>query len=356
MRISHIVSSLGIGGAEAFVTDLGIAQARAGLAVQVIALSDAAELGETSPVGAQNLARLEAAGVEVATLGHRARRRILPAAWAMRGRLNTFRPDIVHAHLPTGILLLILSGWRGAMVATHHNTPLPLPAWAMGLLARRARGFVAISQPGVAVLEGVCRCPVTLIPNGIDLSRIPDAPPPSRAEGGPLTVLSLGNLRAQKNYPHLVEIAARLPGFRFQIAGEGDERGAIEAAIARHGVADRVTLLGARSDVPDLLVGADIFLQTSTYEGMPIALIEAMRAGLPIVASDVGACGEMLEGSGALLAPPNDTDAFVAHLSELAESAPRRTEIAEKARQRARIFDIEITAARYHALYETVIP
>lgn len=358
MKICHIVSSLGVGGAEAFATDLCIALADAGQDVTLIVLSEATALGDNSGLETARCDQLEAAGVKVLTLGHTARRRIWPAARLMRQHLAEMRPDILHCHLKLGIVLTLLARWRGRMVVTHHNTPLHRPVWLMRLLARRADAYVTISAQAQDNLRTICRCPVHLIHNGIDLTRIA---PPARQEAGagPIRVLSLGNLRPQKNYPHLVDIAARTQPtpLTFSIAGEGSERPAIEARIADLEIGARVHLLGARSDINALLGAADLYLLTSKWEGMPIALIEAMQAGLPIVAADVGGIGEMLGRDGAcgILIAPEDTAGFADALTRLATDPAQRTRMSKAARRRAEAFSIQTSATAHEALYRGLL-
>ncbi|MEM0922877.1 MAG: glycosyltransferase [Pseudomonadota bacterium] len=352
MRIWQVVSSLGSGGAEVFAADLAMALASRGHQVGMAVLSRAAEMGDRSGQEARNLARLEAAGIEIAFIGHRARRRVLPAALALRRVLARARPEIVHSHLKIGLLLL--SAWRGPVVATHHTTPLHRPRWLMRLLSRRVRAYIGISEQAVVNLRTIAACPVHLIRNGIDFSRL-ELPEVAAHDG--VRVLSLGNLRLAKNYPHLVEIAAQTdPVLTFQIAGEGDQRAAIEAKIATTGTS-RVTLLGARSDVGALLAGADIYLLTSHWEGMPIALLESLHAGLPVIASDVGGVPEILgrDGACAILVAPEDTEGFVASLNALAADPERRAAMGAAARDRALTFSIETSAAAHEALYREAL-
>lgn len=356
MRIRQIVSGLGVGGAEAFAVDLVLELARRGHEMQVLALSHAGEMGDKSGVEARNLARLAEGGVDVEIVGHAARRRIWPAAQALRRILRqTPAPDLIHCHLKLGIALTILAGWRGPVVATHHNTPLPRPAWPLRLLSRRAAAYIAISEQAWRNLSAVAGCEVHHIPNGIDLGRVGAIRRDTPAAPG-LRVISLGNLRPQKNYLHLVEIAAQTPPqIRFAIAGEGSERATIEGSIAYHNVQDRVTLLGARADIAALLSEADTYLLTSKWEGMPIALIEAMQAGLPIVSADVGGCRELLDEQCAIVCPPGDTSAFRAALTRLAEDRDLRIRMGEAARTRAERFGIRPCAAAHEALYHKVL-
>jgi glycosyltransferase involved in cell wall biosynthesis len=143
-----------------------------------------------------------------------------------------------------------------------------------------------------------------VIPNGISLDAFPSiAPTPAErallpAPEGCFTWLAVGNLRPAKDYPTLLasvrECAASPWPFHLFIAGEGPLRPALEEEIARLGLADRVTLLGLRTDVPQLLRASDGFVLSSAWEGMPNTVMEAMAAGLPVVSTDAGGVRELI--------------------------------------------------------------
>ena len=142
-------------------------------------------------------------------------------------------------------------------------------------------------------------------------------------------MLAVGRLREPKDFTTLVRAAARLePGaVAVQIAGDGPDRPALEAEIARLAAGDRVELLGERADVPELLAAADVFVLPSLSEGMPISVLEAMAAGLPVVASDVGGVGELVrDGETGALVGAGDPAALADALARLASSlaAPAR--------------------------------
>ncbi len=358
LRILHIANSLGAGGAERFVADLAQAQLAAGDRPNIVTLSDAADLGDSSGLDAARRRELETAGIDVHCLGHRARQWVLPAAQALRRVVEKLKPDVIHSHLLTGLVLLRVGGIGGPVVATHHNTPLPAPGWLFRLIARRADAYAAIATDALPQLAQVYRGPVELIPNGIFLD--PAVTPEERADG-PLQIISLGSLKQAKNYPRLVDIAAALRdrgiAARFRIAGEGPERQAIEQRIAERGVQDSVELLGVRSDAGALLRASDLYLLTSDWEGMPIALLEALQAGLPVIAADVGGCREIIgqDGGCGFLVRPDDRATYCDRIAGLAEDTDRRRAMAAVARARAGEFSIAKCQAAYRALYERVL-
>jgi L-malate glycosyltransferase len=117
----------------------------------------------------------------------------------------------------------------------------------------------------------------------------------------------------------LERVAGQRPDARLLVVGDGPERAAIETQVRERGLGDRVRLLGLRQDIPRLLQAADVFLLTSISEGIPLTLIEAMAAGLPVVSTRVGGVGEVVEdGLTGLLAPSGDDGELADHLLRLA--------------------------------------
>jgi glycosyltransferase involved in cell wall biosynthesis len=175
-----------------------------------------------------------------------------------------------------------------------------------------------------------------------------------------LVVGTIGRLNEQKGHRYLVEAAAVLlpsrPHVHVVIVGDGDQMGALKAQAAALGIASRVTFAGHRADVPALLGAIDVFAISSTYEGTPLALFEAMAAGKAIVSTAVDGCREVLEdGVTALLVPPRDGPALAAALGRVADDAVLRRTLADDARQASTRYDIRTCVAGMEALYDEVL-
>lgn len=148
--------------------------------------------------------------------------------------------------------------------------------------------------------------------------------------------LYVGRLEAVKGLHTLVNAAARLtePGnrpMRVFLAGNGSERAALESQCRSQNLTSSVTFLGERSDIHDLLNMADAFVMTSRTEGLPMALIEAMAAGLPCVATAVGGIPAVLSGDAGILVPPEDPESVAEALMRLAGDDLMRRQLAERA-------------------------
>ena len=232
---------------------------------------------------------------------------------------------------------------------------------AMRLLPRLGASVVAVSNDIRDYLErelGVH--PVRVIPNGIDVARYAgrDRAAARRALGidpAARVIGAVGNLYAVKGHAVLLEAVAALRDPRLQVVIAG--RGAEEEALRRHaqalGLGERLHLLGFREDVPLLLAAFDIYALPSFSEGQSLALIEAMAAGLPIVASRVGGNPELIaDGEHGLLAPPGDAPGLAAALRRLVAAPELARALGAAAAARARLeFSLEAMVRRYRMLY-----
>jgi L-malate glycosyltransferase len=198
-----------------------------------------------------------------------------------------------------------------------------------------------------------------LIRNGIEVARYaklpaPDAFPGLTKKDGEIIVGTISGLRPVKNLQRLVRAAAAAgPNIRLAIAGEGSERDAIQAEAARLGIKDRLIMPGFLTD-PARYVGLyDIFALSSDSEQYPISLVEAMAAGCPAVATDVGDIANMVaENNRDFIVPKNDEDALAGAIGRLASDTDLRRTLGEANQQRAITeYDERIMFNRYRQLY-----
>ena len=150
-----------------------------------------------------------------------------------------------------------------------------------------------------------------------------------------------------------IGLAARQnPRIRLLIVGDGPQKATLEQEIGRLGVADRVTMLGLRDDVGRLLAAADAFLLTSVSEGIPVTVLEAMAAGVPVVATSVGGLPELVSDRvSGLLAPAGDAQQLAAALVRLAADPALGAALAARAKQRA---ESDFSEARMLSSYERI--
>ncbi len=362
MRILSMIASLAeSGGAEMLVRNLSLDYAARGHRCHVIYIADAAALHASAAFEQGFKDALDTAGIGYSMIGHDSRRNPLAGAWRLRRIVAAFRPDIVHMHLGYGLLMQALSGVRAPTIYTHHNTVFKFPTALFRLFDTFVDRYVAICDACDALLAKHVRRPITLIHNGVPATF---GQAPARATmPRDVKVLSVGNLSAQKDYPSLIAAAAALvPCFAaqgrritFAIAGEGGERPALEADIAARGLGDHVQLLGARRDIAALMADADLLVLASRYEGLPITLIEAAMSALPVVATDVGGCGDIVaDGGNGLLVPPGEPGRLADAVANLLSDEARYVAFSATALHRAERFTLAACTDAHLRLYEEV--
>ena len=224
---------------------------------------------------------------------------------------------------------------------------------------RRGIVPVAVGRAVAAAFEATYgRPPSAVIPNGIDLRRY-ILPPETRAawrcahgfSEDDLLIVSAARLDPQKN-PHLLAEAftrAAIPGAHLLLAGDGSLRSALEGR-------PRIHVLGVRADLPQLLAAADLFVLASDWEGYPLALLEALASGLPVVATAVGGVSEIVEdGVSGVLTEPRNLETLSAAIRALANDSERRRTIAEAAKKRAVRFSVNTMVDSYSTLFESQV-
>jgi L-malate glycosyltransferase len=201
---------------------------------------------------------------------------------------------------------------------------------------RFAHTVVANSSAGKTQLEheGVPANRIRVIPNGVTVERFTPVPGVRPVR----TIVTVANLRAEKAHDVLLRAAARLspshPELSFVIAGDGPRAAELRAMSERLGVADRVRFVGHVDDVPSLLGAAQAFVLPSISEAFPNAVIEAMAAGLPVVASAVGGLLDLVDhGRTGLLVPPSDPEALAGAIAALVADPARAARIGAAARE-----------------------
>jgi glycosyltransferase involved in cell wall biosynthesis len=267
--------------------------------------------------------------------------------------LRVERPDVFHAHLtwPLGCKWALAAACAArvpAVLATAHayvDIPIGLSRrlqiWA---LSRSVDRIIAVSDDTGRRFHASLGWPLArlmVIRNGIEADRFVRPPDPVAREeledgsGRPI-VLVPARLEAEKGHGDLLEAAQRLPGVRFVCVGDGTLREDLVGSADRLGVADRVTFLGFRDDVERLLGACDLVVLPSLFEGLPLALIEAMAAGKPVVATGLGGTPELVvEGETGLLVPARDPIALASAVDRVLGDPGLAGRLGSAGRQRA---------------------
>jgi phosphatidylinositol alpha-1,6-mannosyltransferase len=223
---------------------------------------------------------------------------------------------------------------------------------------RYARPVIAKCQQEVDMIHAVVKdLPVEIIPNGVDLSGF--QPGPSIPDDGPLHIFCAARLIERKGQHHLIRAVKQLSDQGVEViaslAGTGDSLEAYQTLTRELGVSERIRFLGyvPREELPRHYAAAHVFSLPSFNEGMSLAALEAMGAGLPLVLTRTGGTDELVkEGVNGFTHDWGDIDALAGHLRRLAQNRPLARRMGEASRQRAVQFSWEGIAERYLGLFQ----
>lgn len=298
----------------------------------------------------------------------RGRREALGASAAMVqlvSYLARVRPTVVNFHFVTGaaayfLLLKPLFGYR-LVLSVHGSDVLRPQAEDAPLLPRifsRGDAITTVSRITTTALRGVAEIDerrVHLIPNGIDVdfwsgARVTPATLPGRS------IVSVGRLDPVKGHDVLLrafaEVLGKCPGTGLVLVGEGGFRAQLTQLATELRIGAAVTFAGqlAPEEVRAHLASAALFVLPSRSEGLPLALLEAMAAGVPSVAAEVGGVPEVLSPGTGLLVAPDDCASLAAALTALLLDAPRRAALAQRGKERALAFRADAADRAYEAV------
>jgi glycosyltransferase involved in cell wall biosynthesis len=362
--VVQCVNNLDVGGVETLVLGLSAELSHRGSRVKICCIEDEGGLAPEA----------RSMGVEVRAL-NMADRGKYRALREFRAYLRSDAPIVIHSHN-------FKPGWyasaaRGlGIVQGHVHTKHGVYSassrglWRYRLMRVGVDAFVAVSQESrdqLARLASVRAERVAIVSNGVDIAL---CQPSSRREalraelGIPpdrRIVVNVARLSPEKDLGSLLHAFRRihdtLARTELWLIGDGPERGRLEALASDLEIAQCVTFMGMRADVPRLLPAADLFCLSSLSEGLPIALLEAMACGLPIVATSVGDVPRALLGDlCGLVVPPNDPYLLAVTCLDLLQDGARRAQMGTRSRSRAvDSFSLGVMAAEYARLYDETL-
>jgi glycosyltransferase involved in cell wall biosynthesis len=366
--VCHVVHSLGVGGAEVLVADM-IRSLSDRFDCVVACLDDIGSIGES----------LIAEGVPLKLLNRepgidwKCGRRL--AAWC-----DEHNVGVMHVHQCTPMFQAMLSrlpGKRVPLLLTEHgrhhpDAPSRKRAIVHKLLLGKRDRLVAVGEATRQALianEGLPADRVEVIYNGVDLQQFAEVAPEIRSEvrtelglnDDDWVITLVARLDAIKDHPTAIRTLQRVresvPTAKLLIVGDGPEREKIETIIREADLGDCVLMLGTRRDVPRILRASDTFLMSSIGEGIPLTIIEAMAAGVPVVSTSVGGIPEMVStGETGFLNESGDADGLATSILKLANDTQQRTRIIEAAKLRAfEVFSREQMLSSYAKLYEEML-
>jgi sugar transferase (PEP-CTERM/EpsH1 system associated) len=289
--------------------------------------------------------------------------------WRLYRLFRKHRIDVIHTHHFNQLFYsLIGARMAGArIIHTEHSVEyfkrrrLRIALRVMSLFCDK---ILAISEDGARALHRQVRIPerkLEIIRAGVEVDVFDQSRSEARREIGIdssiRVAIIVARLFPEKNHLLLleafVEVARRFEQAKLLIVGDGVEEDRIRVEIARLGLEDKVVMLGVRRDVARLLAAADVFVLSSDREGLPIAVLEAMVAGLPVVSTRVGDLPVVLsDGETGRLVPPQNACALASALAEVFDDAEGARRMGARARQIvAERFSLEAMIDRHAALY-----
>ncbi len=361
IKVLHLLVSLPVGGAEDLVAGIirGLNGERFAAAVACI--------GAPGPVGQE----LRAQGYRVASLGldikHTAAWRVVAG---VRRLLKELRPDILHTHLyhPNlyGRLAALGLGLSGVVAAVHNSYPrvkFHRRLWNFALGWMTDRVLVGSYQVwrDVRTYDAIPAARLVLLPYGIPLAELegPEtyAEARERLQVSGFVMGTVGRLEEQKGHADLLkawpELRREIPDLTLLIVGAGRRQEALLRQVGELGALGRVRFLGTRRDLPLIYRALDLYVQPSRWEGLPLALLKAMGAGLPVVATRVSGIEEVItDGVNGRLVAPGRPEALAQAILELYRHPGARARLGKEARGTVREhYSQEAMLARLEELY-----
>lgn len=360
-NLVFVITDYPYGGAQTQVIDLAIRLKARGWKVGVISIM--------TPEAPPLIKMLEDADIPWKTLGVE-RGKIGPGIFLkMRNILKEWQPSVVHSHMVHANIFTRLARIISRMpvlICTAHNIN---EGGKVRMMAYRLTDFLCEHSTNVSIaaveryvdIKAAPKEKISFIPNGIDFSRFRFSTSARNKLRHALKLeqtfvwLAVGRLEEQKDYPNMLQAFKTMPeNHHLLIVGEGPLLASLQDLCKTLGLDKRVSFLGRRTDVPDLMSAADAYLMSSAYEGLPMVLLEAAATELPMVATDVGGNREIvLEGQDGYLVKPHDSEALAKAMQKLSALEPaKRQEMGQRGREHVvATYDLDKVVNQWEALY-----
>lgn len=360
MNILHFISSPASGGAEVYVKDLAEFLSKQGHNVHIIFLSSAADIGRNTEYEENFLNDLKNAGVKTYVIGNDTRKKPWLGMLRIKKYVLENKIDIYHTHLAFGIFFSTLISTP--VVYTHHSME---PRWGKFLYQifnKLVDEYVGISKKCAIALQSYTRRNINTIANAVSEEkftgykrvRIPD---------DIINISMVGRITLQKDYMNMLAALNLLDeklkiNLRVRIAGEGDPNYKIQLLdyINNTNLNSVVDFVGVKTNIPEFLNEADIFIMSSAWEGLPIALTEAAVSGLPCIVTNVGGCIEIIENSkNGIVVSPKNPQALADAIYKLASEPKLIEEYSKNAIKNSVQYSISKAAQLHLDLYSNML-
>lgn len=359
MRILQIMPEFGLAGAERMAEDLILSLRKAGHTVKVVSFYD---------YHSAITDNLEKNGVEITYLNKKGGID-LPVIGRLKEVIASYQPEVIHTHryiLFYTLLARMLASVKAPIVHTVHNEAKK----ELNFIYRKINNFLfliskcypvaltkKIKETIIDEYIGIKDLPIIM--NGVNTDNIHPIKNDYKADADAFKILHIGRFAEAKNHETIVDSFAKFhqhhPKSTLTFFGEGVKFEKIKEKVKNDNLTDSILFKGAVGDVTSHFHEYDVFILPSLFEGMPITIIEAMAAGMPIIASNVGGIPDIITNrKNGILIKPEAAD-LVKALNELADDEGLRKRLGETALESSKLYTSDQMAREYVNYYQTLI-
>lgn len=366
-RVLHLISSSGFLGAENVVLELSKESIKAGYWVTIGIIENRNNLHmELSDRSVEE-------GIKVQIFPCRGRfdRRTISS---IRSFVNSKQPNILHSHgYKSNFYALTANRGKIPWIVTNHlwkKTTFALKVYAYldSLFIRHADRVVAVSDEirSEMVNDGIPPQKITIIDNGVDMERFAlnrneEIRKSFGFNGNSKVIGTIASMTPEKGHTYLLEamrqVIDKCPECRFMIVGDGSQRQFLEEKTSHLGLTGKVLFTGSRKDVPEILSMLDIFVLPSLKEGLPMALLEAMAAGVPVIATRVGAVPKVvIHGKTGLLVEKGDVNGLITAITQFLKDRKMSVRLSMKGYEKVKSeFSSNVMTLKYLDIYRKLL-
>ncbi len=351
-KVLMVIPSLSQGGGQKFVLDLASGLVKKQYAVKILIYYDAiadAFKEEISNLEEVEIIRLnKKVGIDFSFFSK------------VKKVVKEYNPDIIHTHLDTLLYLLPAFKKRQVKLHTVHSiAEKEAGGWLQRFVRKVAFKFFNVKPVAISdiVAKSIKTCykikEVPIVYNGVVCKNYAGEKIPHSG----VNIVATGTLYAVKNHKYLIdcfyEITHKHKNISLTILGDGPLRKDLQEQVEQLGISDKVFLVGEVADVKSYLLKADIFASTSLFEGLPLSMLEAMAAGLPVVANDVGGIPDIIkDGYNGYLVPLGEKNKYIEALDKMISDSNQRELFVQNTKKIVLNYDESNTVEAYERLYK----
>ncbi len=360
MNILHIISAPASGGAEVYVKDLVKCLTKGGHNMHVAFLSSATDANRDIEYEQRFLADLHSSGVKTYVIGNETRKKPWLGMLRIRAYVKKNNIEVCHTHLVYGIAFSSLLNIP--VVYTHHSIDQRWGKPVYSVFNRLVDEYVGISKICAEALTEYTGKEINTITNAVTEDKFLGYVRHRKLDDNVVFAM-VGRINLQKDYLNMLQALTLLDKniqdrIKVLIAGEGDSEYKRELLtyVSEHKLDSMVEFVGVKTNIPEFLYQADVFMMSSLSEGLPIALIEAAVLGMPCIVTDVGGCSEVINTShNGVVVPARHPKKLASEITKFVSDHTLIEQLSGNAIDNAHKYSIDIAADAHIALYDSLL-